>query len=105
MNEPASFVHGSVHGCPDTDIENPPYTPGQLFIYFFISKITLYGLYWRSYLCFTDVIGGQLNSGTVCMTSQQEVSSHYNLHNLYGLTEAIATYRSDMVLLVLLYDQ
>ncbi|KAK3520467.1 hypothetical protein QTP70_024085 [Hemibagrus guttatus] len=66
MNEPASFVHGSVLGCPDTDIENPPYTP--------------------------DVIGGQLNSGTVCMTSQQALSSHYNLHNLYGLTEAIATY-------------
>lgn len=31
MNEPASFVHGSVHGCPDADLENPPYTPGQIF--------------------------------------------------------------------------
>ncbi|XP_017317133.1 lysosomal alpha-glucosidase [Ictalurus punctatus] len=66
MNEPASFVQGSVHGCPNTDLESPPYTP--------------------------DVIGGQLNSGTLCMNSQQALSSHYNLHNLYGLTEAIATY-------------
>lgn len=31
MNEPASFVRGSVHGCPDADLESPPYTPGQCF--------------------------------------------------------------------------
>ncbi|XP_031425272.1 lysosomal alpha-glucosidase isoform X2 [Clupea harengus] len=66
MNEPASFVHGSVDGCPDTDLEKPPYVP--------------------------DVIGGQLNFGTLCMSGQQNLSTHYNLHNLYGLTEAIATY-------------
>ncbi|XP_062874741.1 lysosomal alpha-glucosidase [Trichomycterus rosablanca] len=66
MNEPASFVPGSVHGCPSTNLENPPYVP--------------------------DVIEGRLNSGTLCMTSQQVYSSHYNLHNLYGLTEAIATH-------------
>ncbi|XP_063072714.1 lysosomal alpha-glucosidase [Engraulis encrasicolus] len=66
MNEPASFVHGSVDGCPDSDLENPPYVP--------------------------DVIGGQLNFGTLCMSGQQNLSTHYNVHNLYGLTEAIATY-------------
>uniref|UniRef100_A0A4W4EG98 Lysosomal alpha-glucosidase n=1 Tax=Electrophorus electricus TaxID=8005 RepID=A0A4W4EG98_ELEEL len=66
MNEPASFVQGSVYGCPDTDLENPPYVP--------------------------DVLGGRLNSGTLCMTSVQGLSAHYNLHNLYGLTEAMATY-------------
>uniref|UniRef100_A0A3B4D1H3 Lysosomal alpha-glucosidase n=1 Tax=Pygocentrus nattereri TaxID=42514 RepID=A0A3B4D1H3_PYGNA len=66
MNEPANFVQGSVHGCPDNDLENPPYVP--------------------------DMIGGHLNSGTLCMSSQQTLSSHYNLHNLYGLTEAMATY-------------
>nr|XP_055050692.1 lysosomal alpha-glucosidase isoform X1 [Misgurnus anguillicaudatus] len=68
MNEPANFVQGSVNGCPDTDLERPPYTPG--------------------------VIGGQLNSGTLCMSARQYLSSHYNLHNLYGLTEAIATHRA-----------
>ncbi|XP_048847390.1 lysosomal alpha-glucosidase [Brienomyrus brachyistius] len=66
MNEPSSFVHGSVDGCPDTDLENPPFVPG--------------------------VFGGHLNSKTLCMSAQQNASSHYNLHNLYGLTEAIATY-------------
>ncbi|XP_057201681.1 lysosomal alpha-glucosidase isoform X2 [Triplophysa rosa] len=68
MNEPSNFIQGSVNGCPDTDLEKPPYTPG--------------------------VIGGQLNSETLCMSAQQNLSSHYNLHNLYGLTEAIATYRA-----------
>ncbi|KAL2101097.1 hypothetical protein ACEWY4_002858 [Coilia grayii] len=66
MNEPASFVHGSVDGCPDTDLEKPPYVP--------------------------DIIGSQLSFGTLCMSGQQNLSTHYNLHNLYGLTEAIATY-------------
>uniref|UniRef100_A0A4W6DT14 Lysosomal alpha-glucosidase n=1 Tax=Lates calcarifer TaxID=8187 RepID=A0A4W6DT14_LATCA len=71
MNEPASFVQGSVEGCPDSDLENPPYTP--------------------------RVVGGQLNSGTLCMSAQQKLSTHYNLHNMYGLTEAYATYRLDHV--------
>uniref|UniRef100_A0A8C2FQJ7 Lysosomal alpha-glucosidase n=1 Tax=Cyprinus carpio TaxID=7962 RepID=A0A8C2FQJ7_CYPCA len=68
MNEPSNFVQGSVDGCPDSDLEKPPYTPG--------------------------VIGGQLNAGTLCVSAQQYLSSHYNLHNLYGLTEAIATHRA-----------
>lgn len=29
MNEPASFVQGSVEGCPDSELENPPYTPSK----------------------------------------------------------------------------
>ncbi|CAJ1074960.1 lysosomal alpha-glucosidase [Xyrichtys novacula] len=66
MNEPSSFVQGSEEGCPDSDLENPPYTP--------------------------RVIGGQLNSKTLCMSAQQKVSTHYNLHNMYGLTEAHATH-------------
>ncbi|XP_029294146.1 LOW QUALITY PROTEIN: lysosomal alpha-glucosidase [Cottoperca gobio] len=70
MNEPASFVQGSVEGCPDSDLENPPYTP--------------------------RVVGGQLNSGTLCMSARQKLSTHYNLHNMYGLTEAYATHSALM---------
>ncbi|KAM4716626.1 lysosomal alpha-glucosidase [Anableps anableps] len=70
MNEPSSFVQGSVEGCPDSELEKPPYTP--------------------------RVVGGQLNSGTICMSAQQKLSSHYNLHNLYGLTEAYATHSALM---------
>ncbi|XP_058510617.1 lysosomal alpha-glucosidase-like isoform X3 [Solea solea] len=42
----------------------------------------------------TGVVGGELNSGTLCMSAQQRQSTHYNLHNMYGLTEAYATNRA-----------
>ncbi|XP_018419368.1 PREDICTED: lysosomal alpha-glucosidase-like [Nanorana parkeri] len=66
MNEPANNVHGSLNGCPDNSIENPPYVP--------------------------DVVGKVLRDTTICASSYQNISSHYNLHNMYGLFEAIATH-------------
>ncbi|NWX15492.1 LYAG glucosidase, partial [Aegotheles bennettii] len=68
MNEPANFVEGSQDGCPTNSLEQPPYVPG--------------------------VFGGRLRAGTICASSQQYLSSHYNLHSLYGLTEAIASHDS-----------
>ena len=29
MNEPSNFVPGSLDGCPNTSINNPPFLPGQ----------------------------------------------------------------------------
>ncbi|XP_072882266.1 lysosomal alpha-glucosidase-like [Hemitrygon akajei] len=66
MNEPSNFISGAVGGCPDNNLENPPYVP--------------------------DVSGGYLAFRTLCMSGKQNLSSHYNLHNLYGLTEAIASH-------------
>lgn len=66
MNEPANNVHGSLDGCPDNSLENPPYVP--------------------------DVVGKVLRDTTICASSHQNISSHYNLHNMYGLFEAIATH-------------
>ncbi|NXI05212.1 LYAG glucosidase, partial [Pachycephala philippinensis] len=68
MNEPSNFVEGSQDGCPNNNLEYPPYVPG--------------------------VFGGRLQAGTICASSQQYLSSHYNLHSLYGLTEAIASHNS-----------
>ncbi|XP_037349477.1 lysosomal alpha-glucosidase isoform X2 [Talpa occidentalis] len=68
MNEPSNFVKGSVDGCPDNDLESPPYVPG--------------------------VVGGTLRAATICASSRQFLSTHYNLHNLYGLTEAFASHRA-----------
>ncbi|KAM6344905.1 lysosomal alpha-glucosidase isoform 2-T2 [Alca torda] len=68
MNEPSNFVEGSQDGCPNNSLEQPPYVPG--------------------------VFGGRLQAGTICASSQQYLSSHYNLHSLYGLTEAIASHNA-----------
>ncbi|XP_015672926.1 lysosomal alpha-glucosidase [Protobothrops mucrosquamatus] len=66
MNEPSNFVDGSLEDCPNNKLENPPYVPGML--------------------------GGTLKAKTLCASSRQKLSSHYNLHSLYGLTETIATH-------------
>ncbi|CAN0283402.1 unnamed protein product [Lampetra planeri] len=66
MNEPSNFVDGSVDGCPNNELENPPYTPA--------------------------VQGDSLKAKTICASARQSISSHYNLHNLYGLTEAMVSY-------------
>ena len=67
MNEPSNFYDGQEHGCPsESSYENPPYLP--------------------------NVNGNKLYSKTLCMTSNQFLSSHYNTHNLYGISEAMMTY-------------
>ncbi|XP_038618803.1 lysosomal alpha-glucosidase-like [Tachyglossus aculeatus] len=65
MNEPSNFKDGSVNGCPPGELDNPPYKPA--------------------------VLGGSLFAKTVCASAEQRTSTHYNLHNLYGLMEAKAT--------------
>ncbi|XP_078690863.1 lysosomal alpha-glucosidase-like isoform X4 [Branchiostoma floridae x Branchiostoma belcheri] len=63
MNEPSNFVDGSTHGCPDNELEKPPYTPA----------VNLFRrLSWRS----------------LCASSVQHLGTHYNLHSLYGLFHA-----------------
>ncbi|XP_065580074.1 lysosomal alpha-glucosidase-like [Artemia franciscana] len=65
MNEPANFYNGAKEGCPDNSLENPPYTP--------------------------RVVDGHLQHKTLCMSAQQYAGAHYDVHNLYGFTETIAT--------------
>ncbi|CAG2059891.1 unnamed protein product [Timema podura] len=65
MNEPSNFWSGSAHGCENNSLDYPPYTPG--------------------------VLGGKLFFRTLCMNSEQHAGKHYDVHNLYGFTEAIVT--------------
>ncbi|KAL5018863.1 hypothetical protein ScPMuIL_004585 [Solemya velum] len=66
MNEPSNFVDGSIDGCTSNKYDNPPYVPPVLG-------------------------GGSLQSKTLCCSSLQNTTVHYNLHNLYGHGEAIAS--------------
>ncbi|CAG7825817.1 unnamed protein product, partial [Allacma fusca] len=69
MNEPSNFWDGEKDGCPaNSTLDHPPYTP--------------------------HVDGGKLYYKTVCMSAQQYGGVHYNLHNLYGLQESVATYKA-----------
>ncbi|KAK5608749.1 hypothetical protein CRENBAI_020963 [Crenichthys baileyi] len=75
MNEPASFVHGTVGGiCPGNSLlENPPYMPPLE----------------------SKQMG--LNHKTLCMNSEQTLTngkkvSHYDVHNLYGWSHTQPTY-------------
>lgn len=107
MNEPSNFVEGSQDGCPNNNLEQPPYVPGTGtgcqplpagagspppggswgMLWSQLQAQPLHGL-----SC-AGVFGGRLQAGTICASSQQYLSSHYNLHSLYGLTEAIATHK------------
>uniref|UniRef100_A0A3P8UQR8 Maltase n=1 Tax=Cynoglossus semilaevis TaxID=244447 RepID=A0A3P8UQR8_CYNSE len=75
MNEPASFVHGTVGGkcLGDPVLENPPYMPSL------------------------DSRDMGLNHKTLCMNSEQRLSSgktvrHYDVHSLYGWSQTKPTY-------------
>jgi lysosomal alpha-glucosidase len=65
MNEPSSFLDGSTDGCTNSPLDNPPFTP--------------------------NVLGGNLNSKTLCPSAQQYLSSHYDLHSMFGYFEAKAS--------------
>ncbi|XP_033367482.1 maltase-glucoamylase, intestinal-like [Parus major] len=72
MNEPSSFVHGTIGGCRDRNLNFPPYMP-QL---------------------------GSRSEGlsfkTICMEGQQQLPDgspvrHYDVHNLYGWAQTKPT--------------
>ncbi|XP_075058176.1 sucrase-isomaltase, intestinal [Mixophyes fleayi] len=73
MNEPANFVHGSVNGCRNQNLNYPPYMP------------------------FLNSKNMGLHHKTICMDSQQFLSDgtpvrHYDVHNLYGWSHAKPTF-------------
>ncbi|NXP79159.1 LYAG glucosidase, partial [Ramphastos sulfuratus] len=93
MNEPSNFVDGSQDGCPNNNLEQPLYVPGMGCPGSspgHTPVLTKWAL--SHHLSRAGVFGGRLQAGTICASGQQYLSSHYNLHSLYGLTQAIATH-------------
>ncbi|KAK2509748.1 hypothetical protein MC885_012888 [Smutsia gigantea] len=75
MNEPSNFVNGSIRGCSDGILNNPPYMPRLE------SRDT------------------GLSSKTLCMESQQVLPDgslvrHYDVHSLYGWSQTRPTYEA-----------
>ncbi|XP_040857870.1 probable maltase-glucoamylase 2 [Ochotona curzoniae] len=75
MNEPSNFVDGSVSGCRDEILNNPPYMP------------------------YLEARDKGLSSKTLCMESEQILPDgspvrHYDVHNLYGWSQTKPTYEA-----------
>ncbi|XP_033325789.2 lysosomal alpha-glucosidase [Megalopta genalis] len=65
MNEPSNFYDGHKNGCSNNNLDNPVYVP--------------------------NVIGNKLATKTLCMNAKHYLGLHYDLHNTYGISQAIAT--------------
>jgi len=65
MNEPAQGADGSLDGCEDDGLVNPPYQTGVSY--------------------------EKLSSRTVCMNAKHANNSHYDVHNLFSIAEAEVT--------------
>ncbi|CAL1679999.1 unnamed protein product [Lasius platythorax] len=65
MNEPSNFYNGHKNGCTHNHLDYPEYLP--------------------------NVVGNLLATKTLCMNSRHYLGSHYDLHNTYGTSQAIAT--------------
>ncbi|XP_046829832.1 lysosomal alpha-glucosidase-like [Vespa crabro] len=65
MNEPSNFYNGNKNGCIYNELDYPEYTP--------------------------MLIGKNLAVKTLCMNAKHYLGPHYNLHNTYGISHAIAT--------------
>lgn len=64
MNEPSNYKDGTAVGtCAPEDLPYMPHT-------------------W----------GSELRTHTLCMDAKHYAGSHYDVHSLYSLTEAVATY-------------
>ncbi|XP_045876122.1 putative maltase-glucoamylase-like protein FLJ16351 isoform X2 [Meles meles] len=75
MNEPSNFVDGSVRGCRDEILNNPPYMP------------------------YLESREKGLSSKTLCMESEQILPDgsrvrHYDVHSLYGWAQTRPTYEA-----------
>ncbi|XP_071081834.1 LOW QUALITY PROTEIN: lysosomal alpha-glucosidase-like [Haliotis cracherodii] len=66
MNEPSNFVDGSISGCTNNSLDNPPFIPPV-------------------------IDGSSLFSRTLCPSAQHHISSHYNVHSMYGFSEVRAS--------------
>ena len=69
MNEPANFDVGSTTGCADNVLNFPRWIPHINADNFIFEK-------------------------TICMDARQKWGRHYDVHSLYGYSQAVVTYKA-----------
>lgn len=65
MNEPSNFYNGKQNGCEKNPLDYPEFIP--------------------------NVHGNLLSYKTVCMNAKHHLGRHYDLHNTFGISQAVAT--------------
>ncbi|KAJ7325169.1 hypothetical protein JRQ81_018189 [Phrynocephalus forsythii] len=73
MNEPSNFIDGNIGGCKNEELNKPPYMPALVLRERGLSLVT------------------------TCMENEQQLPDgtpvrHYDVHNLYGWSQAESTY-------------
>ena len=69
MNEPSNFVTGSLEGCSSNSVNFPPYLPALKL----------------------DSMDHGLADKTLCGDAVHHLGNHYDVHNLFGWSQAIPT--------------
>ena len=69
MNEPANFVPGSINGCATNEWNYPKWMPHIKHDKYIFEK-------------------------TICMDAQQKWGRHYDVHSLYGYSQAVTTFNA-----------
>ena len=96
MNEVSNDLDGSVNGCPNSSLENPPYKPGSrsfvctVCVFVLCMCVCMYICMCYYWLCIA-LDGDHLQTRTLCMTAENTISTQYNVHSLYGYSEARST--------------
>lgn len=95
MNEPSNFLTGTLLQCPENKWDDPPYGTSRVSLsrYTFLFDNTLIQNVTFKVAAHVGITQ-RLSEKTICMASrfgENDEYLHYDVHNVYGYSHAIAT--------------